>query len=474
MQKKWSYIYIGIIMLILWIPLIGMMVRPTTETTENRDMAEFPQLLLKGEINHQFLAQMGMYFEDHFAFRPEMVAVNAVVRSRIFSTSATDQIIDGDDDWLYFSGTLDDYQGERLLSERSLYMIAHNLSLLQEAVESAGAAFFYTVSPNKNTLYGENMPYYCKAGTESNLERLVPYLEAEDVHYIDLVNVFKEQKEILYLKRDSHWNNKGAVLAYNALLDAMGKEHENYQNIPYEIRQDYIGDLNSMLYSVNAEPEDNYYYQFVQKYQCAEEADDVEDDWTIASNIEGSGSLLMFRDSFGNTLFPLMANEFAETYYTKLEPYSLNNVYRYYTDYVLVERVERRIASVIEKPPIMQGPVSVAPKSLEIETDSTVQLKKSGSYYVVSGEIDKEYLEDNTRIYVSIFPSGMDSGIVFEASGMLIEKKTGELCDNGYQLYLYEQTLPEDEEYVVQLIAVDDNGSHMVANKKVKVKNGGK
>ncbi len=473
MKKKWSYLYIGIIMMILWTPLIGMLVNPTTETTENREMAEFPKLLKKNRLNEQFLIGIGKYFEDHFAFRPEMVGANAVARSRIFLTSATEQIVVGTDGWLYFKGTLDDYQGVNILSDRALYMIAHNLSLMQGLVESSGAKFFYTVAPNKNTLYGEHMPYYCKAGSVSNLEKLRPYLDSEGVHYVDLVNAFQMRDEILYLKRDSHWNNKGAVLAYHSLLNAMGKEHETYQEIPYEIRQDYIGDLNRMLYSVKAEPEQNQYYQVIQNYQLAADADNVEGDWTIAANEEGQDRILMYRDSFGNTLFPFIANEFAETYFTKLEPYSLNQVFRYRPDYVVVERVERRIASVIEKPPIMQGPAAVVEKGEESETQSTVQMEKSGSYYVISGEIDPEYLGDHAKIYVSIVPSGAGGTQFYEAFGMLTEKENGEYCDNGYRLYLYEQTLEESDAYEVQLMTVDENGSHTVANKKITVQYGG-
>lgn len=469
MKKKWSYLYIGVVMVILWTPLIGMLVNPTTETTENREMAEFPKLQKKSRVNEVFLLELGKYFEDHFAFRPEMVGANAVVRSKIFLTSATEQIVVGTNGWLYFKGTLDDYQGANILSDRALYMIAHNLFLMQELVESSGAKFFYSVAPNKNTLYGENMPYYCKAGSGSNLEKLRPYLNSEGVHYVDLVNAFQMQDEILYLKRDSHWNNKGAVLAFHSLLNAMGKEHETYQEVPYEIRQDYVGDLNRMLYSVKAEPEQNQYYQYIQNYQFSADADNVEDDWTIAFNKEGQDRILMYRDSFGNTLFPLMANEFAETYYTKLEPYSLNQVFRYRPDYVVVERVERRIASVIEKPPIMQGPAAVIEKGEENETQSTVRMEKSGSYYVISGEVDREYLEDHAKIYVSIVPSGADGTHFYEAFGLLTEKENGEYSDNGYQLYLYEQMLEDSDEYVVQLMTVDEKGSHIVANKKITV-----
>lgn len=465
-NKKICWGYLGCVLVLLMLPFVGMSVAPTMETTENKELAEFPQFIEAGEWNLQFLSDMGAYFEDHFAFRQEMVAADAGIRSGIFQTSAAENVIDGDNGWLYYKGTLDDYQGTNLLSDRSLFNIAHNLAMMQGMTEAMGAQFYYTVAPNKNTLYGENMPYYYREGEESNLERLIPYLEEEQVSYIDLKSVFENESEILYLERDSHWNNKGALLAYNTLLDAMGKAHDDYENVPYELREDYIGDLNEMLFPVGAVPEWNYYYLKEQEYEYVNEADDVEDDLIEAENPDGEGSILVYRDSFGNTLFPLIANEFEETVFTKLVPYSLSDVAEYEPDYVLVERVERRISSVIEDPPIMQGPTVMLTSGQTVETDTTIELEKSGSYLVVRGNIDPEYLETRSRIFVSVYPSGQPDGKAYEAFGVLTgSDEQEEDSDCGYQLYLMEQSVPKDTEYDIEIITIGEEGTYTVAKR---------
>lgn len=462
-RKNRGYLlYLGITALILITPLVGMTVRPTNETSENKELSKLPAIYDKKGWNQSFLSDLGNYFEEHFAFRQELVTANSLLRSKLVKTSAEKKVALGRDGWLYYSGTSDDYQGVNLLSERSLYNIAHTLSMVQGMTEALGSEFYYTVSPNKNSLYDENMPYYYKKGVKSNLDRLTPYLEEEGVHYVDLKSAFLEEDEVLYLKRDSHWNNKGAVLAYNTILDAAGKEHESYLNIPYIEEKDYLGDLNKMLYPLAAKPEINYTYQRDETYEYISDEKDVEAEWIEAENSQRSGSVLMYRDSFGNTLFPLFANEFAKTYFSKLVPYNLGDVAQYRPDYVIIERVERRISSIIEKPPIMQGPVVKLPQSQSADTQTTVHTRKNGSYFMIEGIIDSRYLETKSRIFITISPNGQNTGTTYEAFGMLAETEEGKESDCGYQLYLMEKNVPQDADFDIEVIVSGEKGTYTV------------
>ena len=44
-----------------------------------------------------------------------------------------------------------------------------------------------------------------------------------------------------YHERDSHWNNKGAALAGDALMTALDKEHTDYTQESYEECVDFTG-----------------------------------------------------------------------------------------------------------------------------------------------------------------------------------------------------------------------------------------
>ena len=264
MKNILRYMFIINCMVICILPFVGMAVCPADKTTENRKMAVFPDIIKEsGRLNINFLQELGNYFQDHFAFRLELVSADAQIQSKIFKVSNASPVITGSNGWLYYASTIYDYLGENTITERGINNIAHNLALLQEYVEEQGAKFIFTVPPNKNTLYGENMPYYLqyKINSSSNINMLEQEIKEYDISYCDLFSLFKNQKEVLYLKRDSHWNNKGAVLAYNAILGQAGIEHEDYRDIwAVRLKTEY-GDLGRMLYPVTAEPEWNYFYE---------------------------------------------------------------------------------------------------------------------------------------------------------------------------------------------------------------------
>ena len=322
MNKKLC-VFIAVCLVLCMIPSVGMMFFPTTQSTENKAMAEAPKLLMEdGKFNTFILQDCGEYFADHIALRNQMIFADAKIQTSLFSESNVSGVIYGENDWLYYSSTLDDYLGRAPMSERDLFNLSHNLSIVQEYLGERKIDFVFTVPPNKNTLYDENMPYYhnSKLEFEHNAVRLEEYLAEQKVNYISLFDLFEEQDEVLYLKRDSHWNMKGACLAYNSIMDTLSIKHEDYSKTAPVVENTANGDLNKMLYSFYGETEENYNYNLTQKYKYSNDVKGVEDGWIITENKEGKGTLLMFRDSFADTLIPFMSNEFETAYYSKGQP----------------------------------------------------------------------------------------------------------------------------------------------------------
>ena len=134
MRKKASIIYIVICLVLCALPFIGMVAVPTDTTTENREMAEFPQIKSEGKWNQKYLQQLGEYFNDHFAFRAALV-----IQTKIFGVSNMDTVIAGTDGWLYYQSTLPDYLGTDVMSDREVFNVANNLSIMQQAGENRGA-----------------------------------------------------------------------------------------------------------------------------------------------------------------------------------------------------------------------------------------------------------------------------------------------------------------------------------------------
>ncbi len=441
MRKRVGILFIVICMVVCLIPFVGMTFFRTDTTTENKTLAEFPSLVEDGALNLDFTDELGAYFEDHFAFRQQLVNTDALIQSKVFDESNVDTVTNGSDGWLYYTATVDDYLGQNLMSEQAVYNAARNLALTQTYVESQGAQFAITVPANKNSLYGENMPYYDSriVSTEKNIEYLKAELERQGVHYIDLFTPFEEEDEVLYLKRDSHWNEKGAVLAYNTILGEMEIEHDTLDDVPVSRSKTEIGDLNSMVFPLTAQPEWNYNYEYKETYTYTTPTESVEDAWIATENAEGNGSLLMFRDSFGNTLLPLMANTFSEAYFSKGEPY-LIGLYMglYQPETVIVEKVERNISEFAGDPPVLPGIAADLPEAIadsESAATCTVEASMNDMTYVsIGGVLDEAWSGSLSNVYVRL--SSGDTAKTVEA--FLI---SSEETDYGYQAYLAKQDL---------------------------------
>lgn len=454
-MKKGKLIYCILFFAICLCPSLGMLVTKQETSSENRQLSEFPSPKTEeGKINVEWLSQAGDYFQEHFAFRNELVTGNALLHGRLLETSTADGVIQGKNGWLYYKDSLDDYLGQDLLSDRSLFNIAHMLSMTQQALEEKGVNFLFTIAPNKNSLYGDNMPYYdkLKVSDQTNRENLESWLTTEKVAYADLYQALMEEDEVLYHARDSHWNNKGAALAADVLMDALGKDHDSYEGESYTVRRDYTGDLDTMLYPLASTADDEIYYDKETTYATVEEIQSNFDPRITTVNPVKEGSLVMYRDSFGNALLPYMADAYANAYFSRGIPYQLMDVETHNADTVIIERAERFLPEMSQFPPVLTAKEISLTEDQELQGSDgavDVKIKPQGMTAQLSGRIKEGLLDTDSRIYLKV------NGSVYEAFPM--DVKVGEnLDDNGFCLYLPSELVAADGNDVEILIEKDN------------------
>lgn len=449
-------LYIVLVLAICLAPFVCMTFAKTTETAEKKTLAAFPDFLdADGKITLDYLPKMGAYFEDHFAFKEALVSVNAYIHDALFNVSSEDSVILGKDGWLYYSATEDDFCHNNGVSERKLYSMARNVKLMQDYCESNGAKFVFTIAPNKNSLYPDGMPdrYKYKVAELSDAQRLKPYLEKEGVNYLDLFELFSKQDEILYLKQDSHWNNKGARLVYNMILTEVDYEHDPYDCEPIERRD--VGDLAGMVYSVGAESEENPGYADETAYEMIA-GETVEDMVVDTYNSDGAGKLLMYRDSFGNSLIPYFAGGFEQARFSKVVPYPLSDVSDTEADVVVVEKVERHLPTLAEVPPTMAAKdcSNLYEEDGEnfdgvalSEEDYDISLTDDGTYCAIEGDVFGEKLDVCARIFVKISEED-DSGNIYNEKmyeAFLTDSPKGsKMNDQGFAVYALSEDVPDE------------------------------
>lgn len=462
-MKKLQVLYIAAFFAVCLVPFAGMAVTGQESSSENRTLAEFPQIKTEEGINVQWLSDAGEYFQDHFAFRNELVTANALINGKILGTSTASGVIQGTDGWLYYKDSLEDYLGENLLEDRSLYNISHILSLMQEYLAEKNVQFAFTVAPNKNSLYDANMPYYdsCKVSDNKNLINLRKYLKNENVSYVDLYEPLAKADEILYHKRDSHWNNKGAALASDLLLEGLGKEHESYTDETYTVKTDFTGDLDEMLYPLATTPEDEIYYDRQTTFAYVGEVESNFDPRITTVNPVKTGSLVMYRDSFGNALLPFMADAYGNAYFSRGIPYQLTDVDTMAADTVVVERAERFLPEMAESAPVMPAPertVSTGEDKADPEAVKDLEIITQGNYLKISGRIAEKYLDTESRIYVRT-----DGDKVYEAFPNNVTLDDGSTDCGGFTLYLPVGTATEKSN--LEILTGNDESADIIFTK---------
>ena len=167
------------------------------------------------------------------------------------------------------------------------------------------------------------------------------------------------------------------------------------------------GDLAEMLYPEGVVPEEDYIFDREPRYTFVTDTKDMMDDRIETENPEGTGTLYMYRDSFGSALIPYLSEEFASATYSRMVPYAIYNVVTAKADTVIIERAERNIEAFQSRPALMQ-PLKGPETAEEIGgyplrgTETVCEVRENGQYYQIDGEIDPACFTDDTEIYIAL------------------------------------------------------------------------
>lgn len=439
MNRRGYVIYVVAFFAVLLVPLIGLAVPGSGDAAsraEKRDLAELPQLINNDDtVNVSYLGDLGAWFEDHFGFRDELITANSIVRKATVGSAVGDEVIIGRNGSLYYRGTEDDFLGRDMLSARELYCAAHNLRLMQDYAEQRGCRFLFVVAANKNSLYPQDMPYSYLQSDTSNIAELMPYLACAQIHSVDLHEALKGT-DGLYFKRDTHWNGRGALIGYNAIMDGLETEHESYAQTGWTEREDHKGDLDEMLLPSAWEPEMEYYLDTHFTYSYDREPDSMRDPMIRTTCDVGNGVLYMFRDSFADALIPLMSQHFRQATYSMYKPWNVPDATEQIGTDVVVEIVERNLIDLVNRPavlpaPVLEDVVFTAGTAAQIESHAVTD----GPYVRISGRIGRDALPEKAHIAVRVTSgSEMTTYAPFYTSN---EERLG----NGFYLYLPADTL---------------------------------
>lgn len=447
MKKKLLYrLYSAAFIGICLAPAVLMPISKADSDKEKRELASAPKIKTEeGKLNFDFFSEFETYFSEHFAFRQQLVTADGRIRSAVLGTSPNSDVIVGRNGWLYYGETVDDFLNINTLSDRAVNNIKNNLDMMNAYCEQNNAQFVFTVAPNKNSVYPENMPFnYIESENPDNYEKLAEALSGSG-YWCDMKETLLNTNSSipLYHKTDTHWNNLGAYAGHSRIMAMIGKE-SCPSGSRWFTRDDRLGDLAAMIYPAEKAKDTQVYndyefsYSYLGRFQAL-------DDISIKTVCEGKeGSLLMYRDSYGEAILPYMAECFGEAEFSRAVPYRMNTIDG---GTVVLEIVERNIGNLQKYAPVMNAPEAdisglVTEKVSGAET--VIRIEKSGIFTHIYGELPEEFFSgDNAQIFVTVGEKSYKAFNCFEDK--LLERE-GETSDRGFSLYIQsEDDISEDD-----------------------------
>ena len=343
-------LFVGLFLILCLSLSVGTVVFGPAGAAANERLTEMPSLTTKeGKLNTAYLQQLQSFVNDRFFLRQKLITLDHRMSS-LLGISGEDTVIAGEDGWLFFAETLDDYTGTNPMSARELFSAANNVALMDEYCRVSGREFTFIIAPNKNSLYGQFMPDYGVRAQTTNAKRFHKLLDQLQVNYVDLFAAFDAVEEPLYFAHDSHWNSKGAALAADLINRSFGVQ-SGYFDGDFSARTPHAGDLYAMVFPAEQDPETDVVYGGTLDFTFTSKATQP-DAIVLTTASGGTGSLLCYRDSFGMLLFPYLADSFGSAKFSRVVSYDLTGN----EQFVAIELVERNLDYLIQNVPVMPSP----------------------------------------------------------------------------------------------------------------------
>ena len=356
MRKNVKVIFCIIIFVSALFPLMGYMIGYKNALSQKSSLSPFPSIMKDHQLNLTYTKEFDRYFSDQFPFRPILISAYSGINELLLKQSGNAKVIVGKKGFLFFAETLDDFFKVKTLHTNDLLRLNTVLGIQKDYLEKLGIPSYFMIAPNKASIYGEYMPSYFKViGDQSNLEQLsgmdltMPLIDLKT----PLLAYKSETDKKLYHLKDSHWNNLGAAVGYEAMMEDLGLPSLSLLTQTPTLSDDWNGDLTSMLYPSCVIYDQQYHFILPDDFTFTRAIRSF-DELEIASvNPTKKGYLMMFRDSFTNALVPYLSASLGQVNYSRVFPYDYRKVESLHPDVLVIEIAERNINWLLQSTPIL-------------------------------------------------------------------------------------------------------------------------
>jgi len=343
---------------------------------ENRELASFPDPRAATSIA-DFGNRFTLWFDDHFGFRSTLVRWYGETRLFALGISPTSAVIKGRNGWFYYAedGSIDDYAHVDPLTPDAQHNWRAAVTRARDWLRARGVAYVFLIAPDKYVIYPEHMPPTIRqvsatSRTDQLYGALVKVSDVSDSAGRVTVDVRPalldaKARERIYQQTDTHWNDRGALVAYQAIIDAVRRQAPAVP--PAWTRDDFEPqtrttdgmDLAGMmgLTRVLREIDLALVPKRARLARVVEPAGvgPMAEEGRLVTEIPGSSlpRAVIFRDSFVSRLVPFLSEHFSRAVYLWQNDFDADAVSREHADVVIQEIVGRHLYGFIPSPELV-------------------------------------------------------------------------------------------------------------------------
>jgi alginate O-acetyltransferase complex protein AlgJ len=295
-----------------------------TRLSEKRRLAPPPVSRLSQPIEVSYTGAFESWWNDSFGFRRSLV-VGYSRALLALGVSSTPSVIIGRSGWLFFAGdeALASYRAVRPFTKPELTGWQERMEQRRDWLAQRGIRFLVVIAPNKETIYPEYMPARLnRVGEATRLDQLVRHMQTRSiVAIVDPREALRSAKAsgVVYFRTDTHWNDAGAWVLHREILARLRRWYPELEPGPavplVRMSSSWSGDLATMLGLEGQLREERVLLEPPRASRTVDPGPRPPDPQRRLSAAERPITsplrVVMFHDSFGVSLQPLLAESFS-------------------------------------------------------------------------------------------------------------------------------------------------------------------
>ena len=360
-----EYITVGLFLLVIFVPNVVWLFCGDAigkDDSEKRELAEMPEFDFTSV--ETFPKDFDNYWNDNLPFRKIIRSLWTNGNYRVFHDSTSPSVIigksDGGDDrntWLFYAKNADfnpvkDVQGLSSYSSAIKNKIEKALVDNKKYLAEKDIDFYFFIAPSKENIYREFLPDDVKIYDEySRVDKIVSEMKDDGSEVIyaknDLINAKKDGQ--LYFKQDTHWNELGAMIGFNAIMSKIDSSFElsySYENVgPVTENKDLTDLLGVKDYFIDYEPRSSYLHDIKpERMKIGQDKNEI----VVSTNDNAllNKTVMIVGDSYRTAMLPYFEKTFSKVIGMHRGAYKKEMINEYKPDIVVSEMVERYVVDM--------------------------------------------------------------------------------------------------------------------------------